>query len=167
MSDQPENPEVPASESAEQETVSAQGPQDGYWYQPPPVWVARGGAQTQAGQYGQFQQPPRKGNGSAVGSLIVTCSSLAFLFFTAGIAAPLTLIASSVGIFLGHKGKADFDSGKADSQRDVAIAGFWTGITGVVLSVLALIAWVVLIVIAIAADDSGSTSGWHRDFNWE
>lgn len=167
MTGAPENPTPEQQSAAEPETVSAEGPADGYWYQPPPVWVARGGAQPQTAQYAQVQQPPRKGNGSAVASLIVSCSSLAFLLFTAGLAAPLTLIASSVSIFLGHKGKADFDSGKADSQRDVSIAGFWTGITGVVLSVVALIAWVVVIVVAIAADDSNSVQDWHREFNWE
>lgn len=164
MTEQPENPSNPTP-AAEPEVVSAQGPADGHWYQPPPVWVAHGpgGAQT---QYGQHAPVHRKGNSAAVSSIIVSCSSLAFLLFTAGIAAPLTLIASSVSIFLGHKGKTDFDEGKADSNRDVAIAGFWTGITGVVLSVIALIAWVLVIALAIASDPNSGVDTFH-DFEWD
>lgn len=154
-----------STEPASPEVVSAAGPADGYWYQPPPVWVAKSGG-VPSPQYGQHAPAPRKGNSAGVSSIIVSCSSLAFLLFTAGVAAPLTLIASAVSIFLGHKGKTDFDEGKADSNRDVAIAGFWTGITGVVLSVLALIAWVLIIALAIASDPNSGVDSFH-DFEWD
>jgi hypothetical protein len=109
--------------------------------------------------YAQTPRPPAgPSNGHATVSLIVSGGSLALLLFTAGIVSPITLIASIVGTILGHKGKTDVDQGKTTRSRDEAVAGFWMGIAGIVLSVLALIAWIAVIVIAIAVDDSNS--GW-------
>jgi heme/copper-type cytochrome/quinol oxidase subunit 2 len=108
-------------------------------------------------------------NNAAVASIIIACSSIGTLLFTAGVLAPFTLIASGVATYLGHKGKNDVDQGKTPVQRDLAVGGFWTGIGGIVLSVLAIIAWIVIIALIIAADESGSFTydeNFH-DFNFD
>ncbi|MGB0871654.1 MAG: hypothetical protein ACPGWS_07170 [Solirubrobacterales bacterium] len=112
---------------------------------------------------GQVPGQPKQSNDAAVASIIVACSSIGLLFLTAGLAAPITAIASTIAAFLGHKGKDDVDNGKTTAQRDLAVAGFWTGIGGVIISVVALIIWVAVIVIL-----AGSESFWDeidREFN--
>jgi hypothetical protein len=103
----------------------------------------------------QLQHPKGPSNDSAVASIITACASLGFLIITAGILAPLTLIASGIAIPLGIKGRKNVDEGKTTQNRDIAVAGFWTGIAGVALSVIALIAWIVVLVIVASSD-----------FNW-
>jgi uncharacterized membrane protein len=153
----PERPEAPVPPP----------PQGGYYAQP--VFVPPG-AQPPPGYlpYNPAGAPaPRPTNGYAVASMVVSGTSLGFLIFTAGLLSPITLIASIIGTVLGHKGKTDVDQGKATQQRDLAVAGFWMGVSGIVLSVLAVIAWIAVIVIAVAADDTHSTYEFHRQFNWQ
>ncbi|MGK2878098.1 MAG: hypothetical protein ACSLFF_05925 [Solirubrobacterales bacterium] len=111
---------------------------------------------------GQPQQPLPT-NGYAVAGMIVSGTSLGFLFLSAGVLAPLTLLSSIVGTVLGHKGKTDFDQGKAVQQRDVAVAGFWTGIAGIVLAILAIAAWAALIIFLISIDETSSSFDWHDE----
>lgn len=128
------------------------------------------GGQQPESQYGYYPYPPRPvqpTNGYALASIITSSVSLAVLFFSAGILAPLTGIASVIGAILGHKGMDDVDKGRAVQQRDMAVAGMWVGISGIVLSVLALIVWVGLLVLAVAFDDSNSGLEFHREFNWD
>jgi hypothetical protein len=138
-------------------------PAGGYWYQPPALWVPTSGTPGQPAQPGA-REP---GNGSAVASIITSCCALALLFLSAGIAAPLTVIASAVGMFLGHKGKNDVDLGKTQVQRDVAVAGFWTGLAGVVLAVISILIWIAIIAIAIADSSNDSFGEFHRQFEWQ
>jgi heme/copper-type cytochrome/quinol oxidase subunit 2 len=108
--------------------------------------------------------PPKKPNGNATAALIVSGGSLATLIFTIGFSAPLTLIASIVGTVLGHKGKTATDRDPEVGQRNEAIAGFWMGIAGIVLAVLAIAFWVVLILVLIAADPNSSVdSDWFSE----
>ena len=85
-------------------------------------------------------------NGPATGSIVTAIISIPALVFTAGFSAPLSLIASVIAIFLGHKGKKAVDEGRTQKNRDTAVAGFWTGIAGVVLSVLAIAAWTIFFI---------------------
>ncbi len=161
MSDQPpENPaptpEQPGPEAPPPQFVPPHGQ-----HQPPPP---------PPGQYGYYPQaphPPQPTNGYAVASIITSSLSLAVLIFTAGLLSPITGIASVVGAVLGHKGKDDVDKGRAVQQRDLAVAGLWTGVAGIILSVLALLAWIALIVLAVIYDDSNSSFDFHRELNWE
>lgn len=115
-------------------------------YQQPYGYPQQGAYYAQPGAY---YQPYYSGpdNGLATGSLVTAIISIAALVFTAGFSAPLSLIASIVSIVLGHKGKKAVDEGRTQKNRDTAVAGFWTGIAGVVLSVLAVAAWVAFFVI--------------------
>jgi heme/copper-type cytochrome/quinol oxidase subunit 2 len=105
---------------------------------------------------------PAPSNNFATASIVVACSSIALLVLTAGIFAPITLVSSSIATFLGHRGKSDVDHGKTTVQRDLAVAGFWTAIGGIILSVLALIAWVVILVLIIT-DDSFDWDSWNGE----
>lgn len=127
--------------------------------QPPvPVFVPPGG-QPPPGYvpyYPAQAMPAKKPNGNATASLIVSGGSLAMLIFTVGFLSPLTLIASIVGTVLGHNAKTATDRDPEVGQRDEAIAGFWMGIAGIILAVLALAFWVVVILVMIAADPNTS-----------
>ncbi|MBJ7459115.1 MAG: hypothetical protein JHD02_08010 [Thermoleophilaceae bacterium] len=122
---------------------------------PPPGYTAH---------YPVQPQGPLPTNGYAMAGLIVSGSSLAFLFLSAGILAPATLFISIIGTVLGHKGKTDVDQGKAAQQRDIGVAGFWTGIAGIILSVLALAAWAALLIFMISLDEASSSFDWHDEF---
>lgn len=140
--------------------------QPGYQYQQPyagqyqqpyagqyqqPGGYQQHGAYPQTGTYTTF--PVEPGNDAAVGSLITSLSALGFLLFTAGLLAPLTLIASVAGIFIGKKGIKNVDEGRTRKHRDLAQAGFITGIIGVVVAVLATAGWVLLIVLGVSANE--------------
>lgn len=112
-------------------------------------------------------QPPLPTNSYAVASIITSCVSLAFLFLTAGLAAPLTGIGSLVGTVLGHKGKDDVDKGRAVQQRDLGVAGFWVGIAGMVLAAILIIAWAALITLLVIYADHDGQIDLHRELDWE
>lgn len=130
-------------------------------HEPPPGYVAYYPAQP-----GQPVQPvtPKKSNGNATASLIVSGGALALLIFTVGILAPITVIASIVGTVLGHKGKSAADHDPELGQRDEAVAGFWMGIAGIVLAVFAIIALVVLIVVLASVDEVSDSSDFHHPY---
>lgn len=137
----PTEPVPPAESDAQQQQQQA--------YVPPPL--PPGYEAHYRPIYPQYVQKPQ-GNDSAVASIIVACTSIGFLILSAGLLAPLTLIASGVAIPLGHKGKQNVDQGKTKQNRDIAVAGFWTGIAGVALSLLAIIAWAAVVAIALSSD---------------
>ncbi|MFY9265270.1 MAG: hypothetical protein WAO61_07570 [Solirubrobacterales bacterium] len=129
------------------------GPPSPY-YQPPPV-----GHTYPGGVF--YGQPPAPKNDAAIASLIAAISSIGGLVLTVGLLAPLSLIASIVAIILGVKGKKAVDEGRTTKDRDVAIGGIWTGVAGIVLSVVAIAGWVVFIVwiSGDAASDPGDLAG--------
>jgi hypothetical protein len=118
--------------------------------QPPPQY------QQQYPPYGYGQQSPwaptyhwtyaEPDNNAATGGFITSIASIAVLVFTLGIFSPLTLIASIAGIAVSRNGLQKIERGETTKSRDMAQWGFWLGIAGVVLSLLALAAWVALVV---------------------
>lgn len=117
-----------------------------------PVFVPQGG-QLQPGQYPYYAYPPAQPtNNLAVASIITTCCSLGLLLVSLGLFAPVTAVASGIGMYLGHRGKVAVDVGEAVQQRDLAIAGFWVGVAGLILSILAIVAWIVLIAVLASLD---------------
>lgn len=118
----------------------------------PPQFVQQG--QTlPPGQPGYHAYPQRlPSNNLAVASIITSCSSLGLLLISIGLFAPICAIASTVGCVLGHKGKVAVDEGRAAKQRDLSIAGFWVGVAGLILSLLAIVAWVLLVVVLQSLD---------------
>lgn len=173
MNDEPTQQNDPAGEPA-QPQQPAPDPQQQPYYAPPQgtYYYAPPGHEQPPGTFRPVYYPPqaaKPSNNSAVASIIVACSSIGVLIITAGILAPLTLIASGIATFLGHKGKTDVDQGKTPVQRDLAVGGFWTGIGGIVLSILAIVAWVVIAALIVAADDSGTfhNGDWPDNFNFD
>ncbi len=105
---------------------------------------------------GYVSYPIEPSNDAAVASLITSLTAIGFLVLSTGILAPLTLIASIVGIVLGRKGMKNVDEGRTRKQRDMAQGGFISGIVGVVIAVLAIIGWVLIVIFAISESDVGS-----------
>ncbi len=87
-------------------------------------------------------------NNAATGGFITSIASIAILVFTIGIFSPLTLIASIAGIVVSRNGLQKIERGETTKSKDMAQWGLWLGIAGVVLSLLALAAWVALVVAA-------------------
>ncbi len=136
-----------------------------YGYTPPPGYpppAAPGWQQPYppppGGYYGWAPPPPpQPGNGLAVAGL-VTSSVSAFLCLTsAGILSPLTLAGGIVGMVLSRKGKQKVEAGETTKHKDLATAGWWVGIAVLVLSVISIIAWTVLIIVAANSDSTDSS----------
>jgi len=81
-----------------------------------------------------------------VAGFVLSSSAAGLLLFSAGIAAPLTLILGGLGIFYGRRGRRKVDSGETHQHRGLAQAGFIIGIVSVVLSLLAAAGWISLFV---------------------
>jgi hypothetical protein len=105
---------------------------------------------------GYLTYPIEPSNDAALASLITSLVSIGLLILSSGILSPFTLIGGIVGIVLGRKGTKNVDEGRTRKQRDMAQGGFVAGIIGVVLSVLAIVAWILIIVFAISEADVGS-----------
>ena len=117
-----------------------QPPPPGYGYGPPP--------------YGYYaQQPSEPDNGAAIGGFVTSLVAGGLLLLTGGLSGPISLIAAPFGIVYSRKGKRAVDEGKTPRHRGLAQAGFVIGIVTVILSVLAIAAWVGLIVLAANDDD--------------
>jgi hypothetical protein len=126
----------------------------GYGYQPPPGWQPPPpGYGYGPPPYGYYpQRPDEPENGAAVGGFVTSLVAGGLLLLTGGLSGPISLIAAPFGIHYSRKGKRAVDEGKTPKHRGLAQAGFVVGIVTVVLSVLAIAAWVGLIVLA-ATDD--------------
>jgi hypothetical protein len=139
--------------AAQQQQYAYAPPQPGY---PPPHY---GGQYYQQAPYGYAPgyYPYYSGpdNGLAVASLTVAIIAIVVWFLTGGFLAPITIIASIVAVVLGHKGKKAVDEGRTRKNRDVAMAGFWTGIAGIVLAVLSTVAWVLIFIFANGSSPAG------------
>ena len=100
-------------------------PPPGYWQQPPP----------------QPQQPP---NNDAVAGFTCGIIGASLLFFTGGLSTVVSLVLGIVAIPYSRKGKRNVDEGRTPKHRSLANAGYVIGIVTVVLSLLAIVAWVLI-----------------------
>ncbi|HEX2415282.1 MAG TPA: hypothetical protein VHJ37_08710 [Thermoleophilaceae bacterium] len=124
------------------------GPPPGQgWQQAPPPWG--------------YPQPPVPDNTPAVAGFVLSLVSVGLLLFSAGLSSIISVGCSIAAIVLGRKGIKKVDAGETPKQKSLAQAAFWIGIAGLVLSVLASLAWIA-IVIAIAVDEDT-----RRDFENE
>jgi hypothetical protein len=117
-------------------------PPPGYGYGPPPPGY---------GYYAQQQNVPD--NGAAVGGFVTSLVAGALLLLTGGLSGPLSLIAAPFGIHYSRKGRRAVDEGRTPKHRGLAQAGFVIGIVTAILSLLAIAAWVALIVVAANDED--------------
>src|SRR3954447_4929165 len=139
-------------------------PPPGYPPQHPPGWQQPQYAPPPPAFYGYTPPPPQPGNGMAVGGLVTSAVSAFLCVMSAGIFAPLTLAGAIVGMVLSRKGKQKVEDGETAKHKDLAAGGWWVGIAALVLSVLSIIAWTVLIIVA-ANSDSSSSNDFNNDFN--
>jgi hypothetical protein len=89
-------------------------------------------------------------NSAAVGGFITSICSLGLLLFIIGLSAPVTFFASIAGTIVSRNGIKKVDNGETSRNKDLAQWGFWLGIAGIVLSLLAAGVWTAIF---IAADD--------------
>ena len=86
-------------------------------------------------------QPP---NNDAVAGFTCAVVGGALLFFSAGLSSIVSLVLGIVAIPYSRKGKQAIAEGRTAKHRDLANAGYVTGIVVIVLSILATIAWVLV-----------------------
>jgi uncharacterized membrane protein len=86
-------------------------------------------------------QPP---NNDAVAGFTCAVVGAALLFFTAGLSSIVSLVLGIVAIPYSRKGKRVIAEGKTRKHKDLANAGYVTGIVVIVLSILATITWVLI-----------------------
>jgi hypothetical protein len=78
----------------------------------------------------------------------MACTSIATLVMFFGLLSPINAIVSIASTIVSRNGQKKVDRGETRKNRDLATWGFWLGIAGIVLALLALAIWIV----AIASD---------------
>ncbi|MEX2197137.1 MAG: hypothetical protein WD844_17835 [Thermoleophilaceae bacterium] len=164
---QPHDPGVfappPYQQPAQQPPPAAAQPPPGQYqapppapgYQPPPPpgwnqppWQQQGGLQ----QPGWQAAPQGPGNGTAITGFVLSVSSIALLFFSAGLSSVISLGLAIAGAIVGRNGRQKVDRGETTQHRGLGQAGFIVGIVGAVLSVLAIVTWTLIFTLV---DDFG------------
>ena len=65
----------------------------------------------------------------------------------------LSLGCAIAGMILGRKGVNRVDAGETPRHRGLGQAGFWTGLAGLILSLIATAAWVAVLIAALTDDE--------------
>lgn len=100
---------------------------------------------------GYWQQPPAQvqpSNSDAVAGFTCGIIGVSLLFFTGGLSGIVSLILGIVAIVLSRQGKRNVVEGRTPKHASVAGAGVVIGIVTIVLSVIATIAWVLVLTLA-------------------
>jgi hypothetical protein len=128
-------------------------PPPGYGQPPPQGYPAQGyPAQGYPPQWG-YAQPPVPDNGQAVAGFVFSLVSLGLLVISAGLSSLVSVGCAIAGIILGRNGKRKVDTGKTPKHRGLAQAGFIVGWISLALSILATVAWTLVLAFAIADED--------------
>jgi hypothetical protein len=132
-------------------------PPPGYGYPPPPppgqaYPPPPGYPYTPQPQWG-YPQPAVPDNGPAVAGFVLSLVSGSLLIISGGFSTIISIACAIVGIVYSRKGKKKVDAGETPKHRGLAQAGVIIGWVSLVLSVLATIAWSLVLAFAIADDD--------------
>jgi hypothetical protein len=100
--------------------------------------------------------PTERGNLPALAAVFLGPLSIVLLLFSSGAAFFVSLPCAVAAIVLGTIGIRSVDRGRADSHRGLASLGRITGVIGAILSVLALLVFVVVATALDATEDSFS-----------
>jgi hypothetical protein len=119
-------------------------PPPGYAYPPQQPWA--------------YPQQAVPDNGQAVAGFVFSLVALGLLVISAGLSTIVSVGCAIVGIVCSRNGKRKVDAGETPKHRGLAQAGFIIGWVGLALSILATIAWILVIVLAATEDSSGSWS---------
>jgi hypothetical protein len=135
-------------------------PPPGYGYPPPPP----GQPYPPATGYGQppgYAYPPPWGypqqqvpdNGQAVAGFVLSLVSLGLLIISAGLSTIVSIGCAIGGIICSRNGKRKVEAGETPKHGGLAQAGFIIGWVALGLSILATLAWILVIVVAATTDD--------------
>jgi hypothetical protein len=133
-----------------------QQPPPGY-QQPPPGYQQPGYYQPAPWQQPGYlppapPPPPQPPNSEASTGFVLSMVSAGLWLFSAGLSSIISIGLAAFGIVWSRKGKKRVQSGETLKNKDLAQAGYITGIVMVVLATLSTLAWVLVIVLA-ATDD--------------
>jgi hypothetical protein len=133
-------------------------PPPGYGYPPPPppgqaYPPPPGFAYPPQPQWGYPQQQAVPDNGPAVAGFVFSLVSGGLLIISGGFSTIISIACAIVGIVYSRKGKKKVDAGETPKHRGLAQAGVIIGWISLVLSVLATVAWTLVLAFAIADDD--------------
>jgi hypothetical protein len=119
-----------------------QQPQPPAWQQqPPPAWQHQQPAW-------QPVAPPVPGNPQAIAGFVLSVVAAALLVVSFGLSSIVSIVLAVLGMVFSSKGRRNVDEGRTPKHRDLARAGFITGIVSLVLSVLATAAWVAVAIVS-------------------
>lgn len=122
-------------------------PPPGYGHQPPPPGYAQ--------PWGYAPQPQVPDNGQAVAGFVFSLVSIGLLVISAGLSTIVSIGCAIPGIICSRNGKKKVDAGETPKHRGLAQAGFIIGWVALVLSLLATIAWILILVLAATDNNSG------------
>jgi autotransporter family porin len=152
----PPNAGFPAGAAAGQQPPPpgqpwAPQPPPGWQPAPPPppaqTWQPPPGQQPQQWpQQAPAWQPPAPGNSPAMAGFVLSVVAAGLLVVSFGTSSIVSLVCAVLGIVFSRKGRQNVDEGRTAKHRDLAKAGFITGIVALVLTVLATAAWIAVIV---------------------
>jgi hypothetical protein len=89
-------------------------------------------------------QPPQPPNNDAVAGFTCGIIGVSLLFFTGGLSTIVSLALGIVAIPFSRKGKRNVEEGRTPKHKSLASAGFVIGIVTVVLSILAIVVWILI-----------------------
>jgi hypothetical protein len=122
-------------------------PPPGYGAPPPPGYAY---PPQQQWSYPQAAVPD---NGQAVAGFVFSLVSLGLLVISAGLSTIVSIGCAIAGIVCSRNGKKKVDAGETPKHRGLAQAGFIIGWVSLGLSLLATIAWTLVLVFAITDDN--------------
>jgi hypothetical protein len=97
-------------------------------------------------------------NGQAIAGFVFSLVALGLLVVSAGLSTIVSVGCAIAGIVCSRNGKRKVDAGETPKHRGLAQAGFIIGWVGLALSILATIAWILVIVLAVTDSNSSISS---------
>jgi hypothetical protein len=128
-------------------------PQQTYGYPPQPPGAP---GQPAPGYQQPWGQPPQPvpDNGQAVAGFVLSVVALGLLVISFGLSTIVSLGLAIGGIVCSHNGKRRVDAGETPKHRGLAQAGFVVGWVSLGLSVLAIVAWILVLALGSGDDQS-------------
>ena len=119
----------------------------GEWLPPQPP----GGHEPPPGPPPEYPQQPPPGywrpqppNNDAVAGFTCAIIGVSLLFFTGGLSTIISLALGIVAIPYSRKGKRNVEQGRTPKHKSLASAGYVIGIVTVVLSIIAIVIWILI-----------------------
>jgi hypothetical protein len=144
----PPPPQAPPQQQPPPQQQQTYGyPPPGYGAPPPPGYAY---PPQQQWTYPQAAVPD---NGQAVAGFVFSLVSLGLLVISAGLSTIVSIGCAIAAIVCSRNGKKKVDAGETPKHRGLAQAGYIIGWVSLGLSILATIAWAVVLGFAIADED--------------